>query len=346
MSGTNERHSTPGIAGEAHIPPNSADACCCELPAEYDHEHGFEIAEVLRVFFVALAAAAVEAVGLRVLVDQALELARLARQIGADERRRQVADRHRGDAALGLRGLARIADDEGIEDGQRPEHGLGKARLRQRDRLAGQPFERAVRTHVHERVDVGAVLQPHHAEEIDDAEYHVVPPRATEAPPAEKPAPVAPAPKPAPPAATAPTNGNGKHNVMPKDGSELFARLKAKEKELVDAQHCEEGALLKYVRSAVVPKGHDQDMRNWNADAIRLAVDALKKFLHDLSPIGLEGAQKLEDLIYKGGGTWDKVLPEINLPKDFTYANLNHFEERLILALLAKKQPEPEEVPI
>src|ERR1700684_4213353 len=60
MSVTSERHSSPGMIGEAHIiPPDSADASCCELPAEHDHEHGFEVAEVLRVLFVALAAAAV-----------------------------------------------------------------------------------------------------------------------------------------------------------------------------------------------------------------------------------------------------------------------------------------------
>ena len=101
-----------------------------------------------------LAAAAVEAVGLGVFVDQPLELARVAGQVRADERRRQMAERHRGDAALGLRGLARIADDERIDDRQRPDHGLGEAGRRQRDRLAGQPFQRAVRAHVHEGIGI------------------------------------------------------------------------------------------------------------------------------------------------------------------------------------------------
>jgi heavy metal translocating P-type ATPase len=59
MSVTSERYSSPSVTGEAHIPPHSAGASCCELPAEQDHDHGFEIAEVLRVLFVALAAAAV-----------------------------------------------------------------------------------------------------------------------------------------------------------------------------------------------------------------------------------------------------------------------------------------------
>jgi Cu+-exporting ATPase len=59
MSVTSEPYSSPGVTGEARIPPQSAGASCCELPAEQDHEHGFEIAEVLRVLFVALAAVAV-----------------------------------------------------------------------------------------------------------------------------------------------------------------------------------------------------------------------------------------------------------------------------------------------
>jgi heavy metal translocating P-type ATPase len=61
MSVSSEQHITAEITGETHIHPNSACASCSELPAEkeHDHEHGFKIAEVLRVVFVALAAAAV-----------------------------------------------------------------------------------------------------------------------------------------------------------------------------------------------------------------------------------------------------------------------------------------------
>jgi cation transport ATPase len=61
MSVSGEQHAPAEITGETHIHPNSACASGCELPAgnEHDHEHGFEIAEVLRVVLVALAAAAV-----------------------------------------------------------------------------------------------------------------------------------------------------------------------------------------------------------------------------------------------------------------------------------------------
>ena len=71
-----------------------------------------------------------------------------------------MADGHAGDAALGLRRLARIADDEGIDHRQRAGDDFRKAVRGERDRLAGQPFQRAVRAHVNERVDLRDVLQP------------------------------------------------------------------------------------------------------------------------------------------------------------------------------------------
>ena len=74
-----------------------------------------------------LTPAAIKPVRLRVFVDQPLKLARVARKTGLDERRRQVADGHRGDPAFGLRGLAGIADDEGIDHGQRADHQIREA---------------------------------------------------------------------------------------------------------------------------------------------------------------------------------------------------------------------------
>ncbi len=58
MSVTTERHSSAGLTGEAHAAPHSREASCCES-LEQEHEHSFEVSEVLRVLFVALAAAAV-----------------------------------------------------------------------------------------------------------------------------------------------------------------------------------------------------------------------------------------------------------------------------------------------
>src|ERR1700758_3511339 len=61
MSVSSEQHAPAEITGETHVHPNSACASGCEVPAEneHDHEHAFELVEVLRVLFVALAAAAV-----------------------------------------------------------------------------------------------------------------------------------------------------------------------------------------------------------------------------------------------------------------------------------------------
>ena len=68
------------------------------------------------------------------------------------QRRRQMAKRHRADAPLGLRRLARIVDDEGIDHRQRTGQRLGPAVGRQRHRLARQPFQRAMRADMDQRM--------------------------------------------------------------------------------------------------------------------------------------------------------------------------------------------------
>ncbi len=59
MSVSSEQNTSAEIMGGAHTNTNSASAFCCEVDADHGHEHGFEVVEVLRVVFVALAAAAV-----------------------------------------------------------------------------------------------------------------------------------------------------------------------------------------------------------------------------------------------------------------------------------------------
>jgi hypothetical protein len=73
-----------------------------------------------------LASPPVEAVGLGVFVDQLLQLAGVAAEIGANERRRQVADGHGREPSLRLRRFTGIADDERVEHRQRAEHRFGK----------------------------------------------------------------------------------------------------------------------------------------------------------------------------------------------------------------------------
>ena len=71
-----------------------------------------------------------------------------------------MANGDAGNAALGLRGFARIADKERVDDRQRPGDDFRKAFGGERDRFAGQPFQRAVRAHVDERIGFHHVLQP------------------------------------------------------------------------------------------------------------------------------------------------------------------------------------------
>ena len=73
-----------------------------------------------------LAAAAVEPIGLGVFVEQELEFVGVAARPAGNERRRQMADGHSGNAPLGLRRLARIADDERIDHRQAPATISGK----------------------------------------------------------------------------------------------------------------------------------------------------------------------------------------------------------------------------
>ena len=77
-----------------------------------------------------------------------------------DQRRRQVADRHGGDAALRLRGLARIVDDERIGHWHRPQDRLGGASRAQGQGLAGQPFQRAVGAEMDHGMDALDLAQP------------------------------------------------------------------------------------------------------------------------------------------------------------------------------------------
>ena len=99
---------------------------------------------------------AVEAVGRGIFLDDAFELGQRAMQAGGAERRRQMPDGDRAEPALGLHRLARIVDDEGIDHRQRTQHDLGPALVRQRQRLAGQPFQGAVRAEMDQGIDLAS----------------------------------------------------------------------------------------------------------------------------------------------------------------------------------------------
>ena len=61
----------------------------------------------------------IEPLRLGKFVEQAFQFERCPLRSGGDQRRRQMADRRRADAALGLRRLAGIVDDEGIDHRRR-----------------------------------------------------------------------------------------------------------------------------------------------------------------------------------------------------------------------------------
>ena len=105
-------------------------------------------------------AAAVEAVGGGVFIDEALELQSVVAVACGFQRRRQMADSDRAEPALGGSRLARIVDDEGIDHGQPAEQRGRQAGRGQRHRLAGQPFERAVRAEMDHGVDAHRLAQP------------------------------------------------------------------------------------------------------------------------------------------------------------------------------------------
>ena len=94
----------------------------------------------------------IEPVGVGEFVEQNLEPPEPCAAPAALERRGDMPDRHRADAALGLCRFAWIVDDERVDHGQRAGQRLGPAGVRQRDRLARQPFERAVRADMDQRV--------------------------------------------------------------------------------------------------------------------------------------------------------------------------------------------------
>ena len=77
----------------------------------------------------AAGAARVERAGLGIFVEQALELGGRTMRRRGDQRRRQMADRHRADAPLGLRRLAGIVDDERIDHRQRAREPRAARRL-------------------------------------------------------------------------------------------------------------------------------------------------------------------------------------------------------------------------
>ena len=95
-----------------------------------------------------------------VLVEQLLQLGQVAVGVGAGHRRDQVVDDGGVPAPLGLGALARVVDDERVDQRQVAEHRVGRAAGGQAEALAGQPLQRAVLAQVHDGVRAEGGVQP------------------------------------------------------------------------------------------------------------------------------------------------------------------------------------------
>ncbi len=87
-----------------------------------------------------------------VLVEQLLQPGDVAVGLGAGHRRDQVVDQGGVRPALGLGALARVVDQERVDQRQVAECGVGAARRGHADGLAGQPLQVAVLAEVHDGV--------------------------------------------------------------------------------------------------------------------------------------------------------------------------------------------------
>ena len=95
-----------------------------------------------------------------VLVEQLLQTRDVAVGFGARHRRDEVVDEHGVRAPLGLGALAGVVDQERVDQRQVAQRGVGSARRRHAQRLAGQPFQVAVLAQVHHRVRPESGVQP------------------------------------------------------------------------------------------------------------------------------------------------------------------------------------------
>ena len=102
----------------------------------------------------------VEGLALVVLVHQLLDAGDVAIAVGGGHRRYQVVNDGGVGAALGLRPLAGVVDDERVEQRHVVQRHLGVAGRRQPDALARQPFQGAVLAQVQDGIGPENVAHP------------------------------------------------------------------------------------------------------------------------------------------------------------------------------------------
>lgn len=92
-------------------------------------------------------------------------------------------------------------------------------------------------------------------------------------------APAVPEPKPDPKSGSGSVIPSKEASELPKTGKELYQRLRDRERELVSKGACDGGELIAFVAEQCKPHGFSGRMVNWTADAVPLAVEAVKKFI-------------------------------------------------------------------
>ena len=97
---------------------------------------------------------------LGVLVEQLLQAGHLVIGVGAGHRREKVVDDGGVGPTLGLGPLARVVDDEGVDERDVAQGHVGEAAGGQAHPLAGQPFERPVLARVHDGVGAPYLVEP------------------------------------------------------------------------------------------------------------------------------------------------------------------------------------------
>jgi hypothetical protein len=67
-------------------------------------------------------------------------------------------------------------------------------------------------------------------------------------------------------------------HALPANGTELHRRLQDYDAKLADQKLCNRGALLAHVTRTGVEAGYSENLADWNAAAVALAVEAVKEF--------------------------------------------------------------------
>lgn len=138
----------------------------------------------------------------------------------------------------------------------------------------------------------------------------------------------------------------------PKDASELLARLKKKESDLVAAGRCRPGELTAHVSAAGVAAGLPAEIASWDAQGVARAAGLVREFL-DRHPapaarpaevadpaaevIGQPEQKAVGALLRATKATWEECRKVVNLPDGAAVGDLTHAQFRALKAHLEER---------